>query len=372
MRQTHLRRRLQSALVLALLSPACGGETLGPLLDDAGDGSTQPDDASQPDTAVPDVFAPEVVNGDAGQPDVDIPDVTNAPDTSCHPEVPLPKGSPPCTQYAWPLCGYDGHPLSTAECKAICPEQDAGFSSSPNYCIAEKVSGVRVIQCDYCIATGRRVEGLEGAPDVGETAASFFAHCAWLEAASMHAFRRLTRELTAHGAPARLVARSRRAAREEVRHTAITRRIARRYGGEIELPRVPRGSVRALAAIARENAVEGCVRETYGALVAMWQAEKAKDPEVRRALESIAHDEAGHAELAWETMEWLEPRLSPLEQRRVEAARRSAIEELRRELRQEPSEELVKVAGLPNARQALRLLDAAIEQRVFGDLRRAA
>ena len=37
-----------------------------------------------------------------------------------------------------------------------------------------------------------------------------------------------------------------------------------------------------LAALAIENATEGCVRETFGALIAWWQAAAATDPAVRR------------------------------------------------------------------------------------------
>lgn len=52
----------------------------------------------------------------------------------------------------------------------------------------------------------------------------------------------------------------------------ITRRLAARYGATAPRPRVERAPVRSLEDIAVENAVEGCVRETFGALVGAWQA----------------------------------------------------------------------------------------------------
>ena len=53
-----------------------------------------------------------------------------------------------------------------------------------------------------------------------------------------------------------------------------------------------------------ENAREGCVRETFGALIAMHQAERAGDPIIRRAMRRIAEEETRHAELAWEVASW--------------------------------------------------------------------
>ena len=50
--------------------------------------------------------------------------------------------------------------------------------------------------------------------------------------------------------------------------------------------------------IARENAEEGCVRETFGALLAAHQAAYACDPEVREVMTRIAGDELRHAALA--------------------------------------------------------------------------
>jgi hypothetical protein len=85
---------------------------------------------------------------------------------------------------------------------------------------------------------------------------------------------------------------------------------------------------RAASAIALENAVEGCVRETFGAALALWQAGRAADPEIRSAMSTIADDETRHAELAWDFAAWLEPQLTDAERDQIHAARERAIAEL--------------------------------------------
>jgi len=343
------RSRLHHAFLMALLTPvaACGGTvrtTPGGTPTDSGtpdDSGTMGDDASAEDSGT---------GGDATAEDSSMP----LPEASCTNEGPPPQ-VPACSS-AWPPCGYDGGVLSAQECSAICPH-DSGATGFG--CSATTVAGVEVIACN-CAHTGRRPAGLSAPPPRGSTAGTFLAHCAWLEAASVHAFRHLERELAAHGAPAKLVARAARAAREEIRHTATTSRLARRFGAEVTVPQLPQGPVRSLQDIATENAVEGCVREAYGALVAMWMAERAADPEVRKAFAVIAREEAGHAELAWRVAAWIEPQLDAESRAAATRARHGALAQLRAELGggEEPSQELRTRVGVPDGSEARRLLEA--------------
>jgi hypothetical protein len=125
-------------------------------------------------------------------------------------------------------------------------------------------------------AIGRRPAGLLVAQaPVREGLGALFARIARLEAASVPAFERLEEELRAFGAPAALLAGCRRAARDEIRHARTMTALARRHGAEPEVPVLSAIAPRDLETIARENAVEGCVRETYGALVATHQAMNA-------------------------------------------------------------------------------------------------
>ncbi len=214
------------------------------------------------------------------------------------------------------------------------------------------------VQCMAgCI--GRKPEGLCPALARGVSAlAIYFADAARLEAASVDAFRIFRRELAVHGAPKRLTRAASRAARDEVRHARTTRAIARRFGGRAAPVEIVRRGARSLEEIALENAVEGCVNETFGALVASYQAEHAADPSVRAAMKHIARDETRHAELAWEIARWLEPRLSPDERARVRGARQAAVARLAAEQRTPPPSELRVAAGLPSAARASHMMDA--------------
>jgi hypothetical protein len=181
----------------------------------------------------------------------------------------------------------------------------------------------------HCVV-GRRPEGLcFAAPLAAHTAlGEYFACAARLEAASVFAFERLGRELRALSAPDELVRRCTQSAVEEIAHTRITSALARRFYAEPALPALVELPVRGMVEIAVENAVEGCVRETFGALVAYHQAATSGDPSVRAAMMVIAEDEARHADLAWTISRWLEPQLSPAEQACVAVARSAAMHKL--------------------------------------------
>ncbi|MGH7297352.1 MAG: hypothetical protein ACRELB_20610 [Polyangiaceae bacterium] len=76
--------------------------------------------------------------------------------------------------------------------------------------------------------------------------------------------------------------------------------------------------------------MEGCIRETYGAVIGLVEARLSSDAAVRRAMESVGADECRHAELAWAVGEWLTPRLTAAEKAEVESAMRAAVAELAR------------------------------------------
>lgn len=108
--------------------------------------------------------------------------------------------------------------------------------------------------------------------------------------------------------------------------------------------------------IARDNAEEGCVRETYGALVAHLQASRAEDGEVRAAMSVIAEEETEHAALSWDLAAWLEAQLTDAERRALQAVREHAIVNLARDLSAPVEARLASAAGVPDSADALRLL----------------
>jgi hypothetical protein len=123
-------------------------------------------------------------------------------------------------------------------------------------------------------------------------------------------------------------------------------------------------AARPLCDIAVENAVEGCVRETYGALAASWQAVKAADPEVRDAMRTIARDEVRHAALSFRLHRWLAPRLGAEDQARIRAEARRAIEDLRTAAASPSASELVRDAGVPDPFTGLSMM-RALEDEVW-------
>lgn len=213
-------------------------------------------------------------------------------------------------------------------------------------------------------AVGRRPEGLvaqrSGACD--DPVGRFFAEVAHLEAASVHSFERLAGELFDLGAPEALIEAAYASREDEVRHARMTAKMAKRFGGRPVEPRIDELPARGALAIALENAVEGCVRETFGALVAHRQAADAEDASIRCMMQVIAEDETKHAGLAWDVAAWLEPQLTLDERVLVEDARRRALADLRRELEADVHPDLRTRAGMPDAQTALALLDA-LDQR---------
>ncbi|WP_437955056.1 ferritin-like domain-containing protein [Sorangium sp. So ce119] len=213
-----------------------------------------------------------------------------------------------------------------------------------------------VIASESGVCIGRRPAGLQRTAGRGATrVGAYFADVAQLEAASVWAFEALGRELVQHRAPRPLVERARLAGRDEVRHARLMRRLSARYGGRWEPPRVEPRPVRSLEELAIDNAAEGCVRETYGALVGTWQGRCARDPLVRRVMTRIARDEVRHAKLSWALDAWLRPRLSPAERRRVEDARRAALAGIEEEARRGVDPALVAHAGVPDERASRAL-----------------
>jgi len=212
-------------------------------------------------------------------------------------------------------------------------------------------------------AIGRRPLGLasNGRTGCEDALGRHFAVAAHLEAASVDAFLRLRDELALHGADDALKGTAVLSALEEVRHAQVTAQLAARFGATVETPRVEARPLRALVDVALDNAVEGCVRETYGALVAHHQAQHAQDAQVREAMARIAEDETRHAELSWDIAAWADGRLTAEERARVYAAQRAAVAKLREELSAPVDPALVQVAGMPDATSAVAMLDVMLE-----------
>ncbi len=207
-----------------------------------------------------------------------------------------------------------------------------------------------------CAVAGRNPAQLETRPSGDGSFPAYLAEMAHLEGAAVFAFAELSGELERFGAPASLVERARLAHADEVRHAAI---MAAHAEGAGALPVAAQASPHAygsLLELALHNAEEGCVRETYGALVALHQAERAGDAALRADLTSIALDEVGHAEWSKDLDAWLVTQLDEAERAQVHAAKVRALATLEAQIAEEPSRELAHLAGLPTAAVASQLL----------------
>ena len=258
--------------------------------------------------------------------------------------------------------------LSPADNKALCTKL---CSPEDTFCTVEE--GEQAIAKAFCQHTvtkypgaGRRPPGLclsEGASRP-EDAAAHLAGAAEMEAASVTAFRVLRHELRSLRAPKRLLRGASRAAREEIRHAREMTALARRRGKIATKPQIEPRPLRDLESLALDNAVEGCVRETYGALIATWQSKAAADRHVRDTMSRIAEDETRHAALSWEIAAWVEPRLSHASRVRVQEAVRAALVDLAHDIERQAPSPFAAELGLPTSEQA-RSLSEGLAKRLF-------
>lgn len=207
---------------------------------------------------------------------------------------------------------------------------------------------------------GRRPAGFvrEGGVSWLASLPAHLAEIAHMEAAAVVAFEQLAKDLRACGAPRALLARLEESREDEVRHARIFRELAEAAGAPVDpvITRSP-SATPSLLALAIDNAVEGCAREAYGALVARHQARTASDPVLRAAFACVAEDEARHAALSFDLAAWFGTRLGPAERALVGRAHARALRDLAHEGRHEPAPEVRERAGMPSARVARVLLE---------------
>jgi hypothetical protein len=280
------------------------------------------------------------------------------------------------------LAPIEPQPLSKERCMQLCLDEvyavcgyprdwgagggEVVIQASVKKC--EEGAGMeRNIVCDYtlyklCRTVGRLPAGLSA--DAIQVSfedsergriGKFFAEIACLEMAAVTAFRYLVEELRAYDAPDWMIAWAQEGVEEEIEHAEMTEALALRYGVEPRYVDVAPFALRSLADIAYDNAREGCVRETYGSLMAYWQAATADDPAVRAVMERIAHEESRHSALSWAIEAWVLPQLSEAERQTYKQLQHASLGRLQEELLEEPDPVLVKVAGVPTATQGLYL-----------------
>ncbi len=137
----------------------------------------------------------------------------------------------------------------------------------------------------------------------------------WVEAAlgehaSVAAFAKFVLHLLALGAPPSFVERALHAAADEVEHAKQCFQVAQRLSGVARSPgRLDIGPAMAgsfePAAILVAAIREGCFGETIAAECAAEARRRTVDASIRKVLDRIVQDEARHAELSWDFVEWM-------------------------------------------------------------------
>lgn len=388
-RRLHLRALFQVALT-ASLPLGCGNS---PDKSDMTDAATCTNDV--PDVgpiSIPDVADPSAPFPPTRcPPDVpEVQDVFVPPDRPCYgppnPRAFDDRGAPPdasadsgaCARILGPVspaCGYEqtvifpcGMPDETVplDCRALCAGTATMNTIVAGFCQPLTARDARpfVVECGGC-CFGRRTEGLAMPALAGADAGAFLAWAASLEAASVTAFERLADELTAHGAPASLAAAARASARDEARHAVVVGALARARGATVPEAQIDAPVARTLGAMARENVVEGCVYETWAAMVAWWQADHANAPDVAAAQRRIARDETRHAALAWSVRDWCLAR-ADADGAALSAAMRGAVDALAASVEAPAPAALVDELGLPPRDDARRLF-ASLRASIWAD-----
>jgi hypothetical protein len=132
------------------------------------------------------------------------------------------------------------------------------------------------------------------------------------EHASVPAFLQLAHELLSLDAPCDLIERALDAAEEEIGHAWAATGLASRFATRPLFttapsfsPRAPLERPLALARLARESWLDGCLNEGFAAQIALAEAGETRDPEEAAVSAVIAREEAGHAALAFDILRWL-------------------------------------------------------------------
>jgi hypothetical protein len=142
-----------------------------------------------------------------------------------------------------------------------------------------------------------------------ERLATHWAAVARAEHASIASFAQFGARLLALGAPPTLVRAALAAADDEARHAEFALARASEYAGTaLEFAALdtrgagnPHESLQdSVLACVRE----GCIGETLAALELETLADACEDPELAASLRAIADDEARHAALAWQFVQW--------------------------------------------------------------------
>ena len=257
--------------------------------------------------------------------------------------------------------------LSEDQCAALCDYQFDRQRFRYVYEVLEcqqdgpdtELPGNELITCTaqttyYC--EGRLHNGSSTA-SCEDSVGSWCARAAHNETVSVASFAKLHRSLSQLGAPQSLLTKCLSAASDEIRHARQMVQLAKQH--QAPLPALQFGdSQPCRVELAIDNVVEGCVKETFAALIALHQAKHAQNNEIRQAMKTIAQDELQHAQLAMDIHEWLLAQLTETEKAQVAEAKLQALTELEASWKNRFPNDIDSDLGRPNPAKGLALARA--------------
>ena len=170
----------------------------------------------------------------------------------------------------------------------------------------------------------------------------------------------LKKELEDLHAPLEFYQRCQRAAEQEVMHARLMAKQCFKENSSpppLKFGQLPKRSIFELA---MDNAIEGCVFETYAALRAHYQANHAQDLNIKKIMKLIAKDETEHAQLAWDIHQWLMKQLTKQQQLEIHRAQQKAFEKLAQEVAKDAQTELGHQLGNPQETLVHELANALV------------
>ena len=197
-------------------------------------------------------------------------------------------------------------------------EQYKAHQETPNSSTIVNPTVIGAVSCNAAIRTirkGRKALAQTKGSSVSDGWGGYFARAAQEEMTAVVAFQEFLTHLQQSNAPQELQERCAQIVQEEHRHTLMMAALAKRCGEDSVLVDIPQQKQVSTFALAQHNAIAGCIEETWAAVLAHYQAQNA--PRFQPMFQTIAKDEAGHAQFSWDAHKWLLSQLSTSEQEQI-------------------------------------------------------
>ena len=248
--------------------------------------------------------------------------------------------------------------ISSESCQEICytlvsqmPQGDGRTlcGGTYNYSGSTDEHSVTCNVAYHCPTEGRRHAQIKSVQHIHTTdqLGRYFVQALHSESSSVAAFLQLRKELIHHQAPEELIRRCWEAAKDEVQHARIMGHMAQQFTDE--KPKLEFGSFqqRSIYDLVLDNAIEGCIFETYSAFKAHHQAQKAESISIRDIMNIISADELRHAQLSWDIHHYFISKLSLQEQRTILEAQKEALHKVYAYAQKEYQKEISTFLAFP-------------------------